>query len=317
MKNFGKGIVVLGMLAVTGAASMSWEHRFSGELREAGLLKRPLALGTREKLGQTSSAVALGGLRTLVATFLNLRAFDYFETRNWHDLEKTYDVIVELAPNTRYYWENGSWHLAYNAAGDYQQDPRLPALRRREAWKEAIARGREFLEAGIRNNPDDWHLRADLGRLLEDPHKIQDHAAGAEAFRTAWETGKAPMFIRRSYFYSLARVPGRQSDALALGRGMFRDPRNRLPTLLAVLFVLETRAGTTERPLELADRLFDSETAAYQVMSLYWHRSAEQLPMDGVADLLRQLEARLGIPAARSVFSSPGPTFMAAPSQPR
>lgn len=246
-----------------------------------------------------------------------LRAYDYFETRKWHDLAETYDIIVELAPNTRYYRENGSWHLAYNAAADYQQDSRLPALRRREAWKEAIIRGREFLEAGIRNNPDDWHLWADLGHLLEDPQKIPDHAAATEAFRSAWETGKAPLFVRRFYFYSLARITGRQSEALALGRELFRDPHNRLPTLLAVLFALETRAGTAEPPLDLARRLFGDKKAAYPVMSLYWHRNAEQLPMDGVADLLRQLEARLGIPAARSVFTSHGPTPLDAFPPPR
>lgn len=317
MKNSAKGILVLGMLAASGAASMSWEHRFSAELRAAGLLKRPLALGTREKLGQTSSAVALGGLRTLVATFLNLRAYDFFETRKWHDLAHTYDIIVELAPNTRYYWETGSWHLAYNASADYRQDPKLPPLRRREAWREAIAEGREFLQAGIRNNPDDWHLQADLGRLLEDARKIPDYAVAAEAFRAAWETGKAPLFIRRSWFYALARAPGRQAGALALGREMFRDPRHHLPTLSAVLFALESQGGTAEQPLELAGRLFGGEQEAYRVMCLYWHRSAERLPMDGVAALLRQLETRLGIPAARSVFSSPAATPEDAPPPPR
>ncbi len=295
------------MLATSGAASMSWEQRFSRELRAEGLLKRPLALGTSEKLGQTSSAVALGGLRTLVATFLNLRAYDYFETRKWHDLAHTYGIIVELAPNTRYYWENGSWHLAYNASADYKQDTRLPALRRHEAWKEAIIEGRDFLQAGIRNNPDDWRLRAALGRLLEDPRKLTDYAAAADAFRSAWDTGGAPLFIKRSYFYALARVTDRQAEALALGRELFRDPHNRLPTALGVLFALEIRAGTSEQPLELANRVFGGETVAYQVLSVYWRRNVEQLPMDGVADVLHQLEARLHVPAKRSVFASSGP----------
>ena len=307
MKNFGKGIVVLAMLVATGAARMPWEHRFAGELRAAGLLKRPLALGTREKLGQTSSAVALGGLRTLVATFLNLRAYDFFETRQWHDLAGTYDVIVELAPNSRYYWESASWYMAYCASADFKEDPKLPPLRRREAWKEAVARGRAYLDAGIRNNPDDWHLYGDLGRLLEDPLKILDHPAAAKAYRAGWETGNAPMFIRRFYFAALARVPGCQDEALALGRELFRDPHNRLPTMLAVLFALETRAGAHDPPLDRAVRLFGSESSAYQAMALYWRRTAEQMPMDGVADLLRQLEARLGVPADRSVFSKPLP----------
>ena len=132
----------------------------------------PLEIATRDRIGQTSSAVALGGLRTLVATFLNLRAFTYFTEQRWDDVADTYDTIVDLAPHTRYYWETGSWHLAYNAASYYLNDSELPPLRRREAWRASILRGRAFLERGIRNNPDDWSLLANLGMLLSDPIQI-------------------------------------------------------------------------------------------------------------------------------------------------
>jgi hypothetical protein len=118
------GIVAIALL-VFGGLRLPFEARLSGELRAAGLFPPPLEIGTRDKIGQTSSAVALGGLRTLVATFFNLRAFTFFTEQRWADVGDTFETIVDLAPRTRYYWETGSWHQSYNAASYYMNDSKL------------------------------------------------------------------------------------------------------------------------------------------------------------------------------------------------
>ncbi|MEY5013405.1 MAG: hypothetical protein RLY69_1120, partial [Verrucomicrobiota bacterium] len=150
MRGWCKILILVVLLLAFGAARMPYERELGKSLRDAGLFPPTLQIGTRERIGQTSSAVALGGLRTLVATFLNLRAFTYFTERRWDDVEETFNTIVDLAPHTRYYWETGSWHLAYNAASYYINDSKLPPLRRREAWRMSILKGRAFLERGIR-----------------------------------------------------------------------------------------------------------------------------------------------------------------------
>ena len=115
MKSWQKtGILVVALVAF-GAARMPFEAALSRELRQAGLTPPPLDIATRDKIGQTSSAVALGGLRTLVATFMNVRAFGFFQEQRWDDVADTFETIVALAPRTRYYWEPGAWHMAYNA----------------------------------------------------------------------------------------------------------------------------------------------------------------------------------------------------------
>ena len=124
------GILLLALLAF-GAARLSFEKHILDEHREHGLAQKAADIETRDKIDQTSSAVALGGLRTLVATFLNIRAHGFFQEQRWNDLERTYHTIVDLAPHTRYYWEFGAWHLSYNAAAYYIHDSELPALRRR------------------------------------------------------------------------------------------------------------------------------------------------------------------------------------------
>jgi tetratricopeptide (TPR) repeat protein len=307
-------IVVLAVaLLGFGAARLPFEAGLSRELRAARLMPPPLEIGTREKIGQTSSAVALGGLRTLVATFLNLRAFTFFTEQRWNDVESTFGMIVDLAPRTRYYWETGSWHLAYNAASYYLNDSKLPPLRRREAWRSSIHKGRAFLERGIRNNPDDWSIHANLGFLLSDSNKFhafrdanETFAAAAEAYRNAHETGKALGYVRRAWFYSLARVEGREDEALEFARTLYADsPQNHTPTLLVLLVVLEAYENPEMDVAARAIELFGTPEKAYEALSAHWQRTRERFPVYGVSRALESLEKTLSIAPAESIFSQP------------
>jgi tetratricopeptide (TPR) repeat protein len=295
-------IFIVGLLAAGGIRAW-WEIPFSTELRAKGLLAKPVDTGTRDKIGQTSSAVALGGLRTLVATFLNIRAFSYFETKRWDELAETYDVIVDLAPQTPYYWETGGWHLAYNAASDYRYDSTLPALRRREAWQDSISRGRVFFERGVRTNPDDWEISAGLGRLLSDPNKQLDFPAATAAFKAAVASGKAPPFMRRSQLFAMARSPGQEAESLSMARQLFSDSSNRVATLNCLLLALECRAAPERPPLTVAHAIFKNDTSAYDQLCDYWVRVRERYPLNGVATALQELEKSLFVSTEKSVFN--------------
>ena len=294
-------ILAAGLLAAGGLRA-SWEAPFTAELRTAGLLAKPVEMGTRDKIGQTSSVVALGGLRTLVATFLNLRAFSFFEDKRWDDLAETYDLIVDLAPNTIYYWDSGGWNLAYNAASYYRFDSELPALRRREGWRESILRGRAFYERGAKMNPDDWKINAALGRLLSDCNKLVDFPAAAAAFKASADTGRAPSYVRRSQLFAMARTPGLEAESLDLARRLYMDPSNRVATLSCLLLALECRAAPDRPPLKVARAIFESDAAAHDQLSDYWVRVRERFPLEGVATALQELEKQLAIPAEKSVF---------------
>jgi tetratricopeptide (TPR) repeat protein len=312
---------VLGVaLLAFGTARLPFEARLNRQLRTAGLFPQPLEIGTTERIGQTSSAVALGGLRTLVATFLNLRAFTYFTEQRWTDVESTFGMIVDLAPRTRYYWETGAWHMAYNAAAYYLNDSKLPPLRRREAWRSSILKGRSFLERGVRNNPDDWSILANLGFLLSDANKLhafrdpnEAFAAAADAYRRAHETGNALPYVRRSWLYALARVEGREDEALSLARKLYADgPQNRTPTLMVLLFVLEARENPDMDLTARAIELFGTAEKAYDALSGHWLRTRERFPVHGVSAAMESLEKKLSIPPEKSIFKQP----MAPPAGP-
>ncbi len=308
------GILALAILAM-GAARLPFEAALSHDLREAGLFPPAMEIGTRERIGQTSSAVALGGLRTLVATFLNLRAFTAFTEQRWSDVEDTFNTIVDLAPRTRYYWETGSWHQAYNAASYYINDSKLPALRRREAWRESILKGRSFLERGIKNNPDDWSICANLGFLLSDTNKFpafrnsnKSFSDAAEAYRKSAATGKAMGYVKRSMFYSLARVEGREAEALELAHTLYAEsPKNHTPSLLALMFVLEAHENPSMDLERRAVEIFGTPQKAYDALSAHWMRTREKFPIYGVSSALQALEKTLTISTEKSIFKQPMP----------
>lgn len=336
MKRARRPLILLLAVLATGAARLPLEDRLTRTLKEQGLLPVPLGVTTREKIGQTSAVVALGGLRTLVATFLHLRAFDYFTQQRWGDVDETFQLIVDLAPRTRYYWETGSWHQAYNAAAYYLYDSDLPPLRQREAWRSSILRGRQFLERGIRNNPGAWTLYANLGFLLSDANKFQafgdvgqSFSDAADAYHKAAQTGQALAYVERARLYSLARAPGREQEALEVARELHQTRRNRTPTLLAVLFVLEIDQDPTLDAMALAVELYGDERAAYEGLSSHWLRKRERFPAgERLAAVLMELERRLAVLPSDSVFQvqqvspAPGdwlqdPTGEAGPVRPR
>lgn len=313
MKVVRKMVILLAVLLVFGGARLHFERKMMEDFRQAGLMRAKMDIGTRDKIDQTSSAVALGGLRTLVATFLHLRAHVCFEDRRWDDLEDTYGTIVDLAPHTRYYWETGSWHLAYNAASYFLHESSMPTLRRREQWRSFVHRGRDFLERGIRNNPEDWRLHANLAHMLRDPNKylaFRDREAcllaAADAYGKAAELGSySPLLMERFRFYCLVRVSGREEESLQLARSLYSDPRHRRPTLKMLLYVLECHAKP-ERDVEaLALEIFGDAKKAYESLARHWQRNREGYPSHGVAEGVVHLERLLGIPTPQSILAQP------------
>ncbi len=315
MRSGLKIVILCAALLGLGAARMPFEAGLSREMKSIGLLPPKIQISTSEKIGQTSSAVALGGLRTLVASFLNLRAFSLFTERKWDKVENTFYTIVDLAPHTRFYWDSGFWHMAYNASSYYAYGSDLTPLRRRELWREYILKGRAFLERGIRNNPGDWSLHADMGFMLTDPYKLgvfgnlnETFTAAAKAYHDSDATGKAPAYVRRFHMYALARVQGREKESLALVRALYAEGRqNRTTTLTVLLLVLEAHENPSMDVTKRAIELFGSPKNAYETLCIHWRRTNEHFPVYGLASAISSLEDTLSIPEKDRILNKPIP----------
>ena len=308
----GKRYAVLALaVLVMGAARLPFEQSLSKELADEGLTPPKLEVETGDKLGQTFSAVSLGGLRTLVATFMNLRAFTFFTEQKWGEVAESYNIIVDLAPRTRYYWETGSWHQAYNAASYYLYDSSLPALRRKFAWQDSILTGRRFLERGIRNNPNDPVLKQRLGSLLSDPNKVLAFGEPSKAFEDSYEaywsavmTGSSRDYSKRAALYSLARVPGREEEALQLALEIRSEMDLRPPpTVLGLLYTLRYHDDPEQSVLELVDEVFPTRETAYQILGSIWMRARDRFPVYGIAKALVLLEREFGVSPADSILN--------------
>jgi hypothetical protein len=307
------GLVIL----VAGAVRLPLEASLTSELQRENLLPPRLEIGTGERLGQTFSAVSLGGLRTLVATFLNLRAYSYFEIQKWADVADTYNLIVDLAPRTKYYWDAGSWHLAYNAASHYLYESQLPPLRRKLLWKSYILAGRDFLERGVRNNPDHPMLHERLGFLLADSNKVMAfgdpetaYEASYEAYKAAADTGLARSFTKRAALYSLVRVPRRENEALDLLLEIKSEQNKLQPTAMAMLYVLEYQRDPEQTVIGLVDKVFPSHKQAYEILGRLWMNGRDRFPMHGVARAISHLELEFGIQEEKSLLNRPLPPMV-------
>ena len=66
-----KSAIILLLLLLAGIVRAPFERPLGRDMRTENLLPQPIGFETTEALGQTSAAIALGGLRSLVAAVLN------------------------------------------------------------------------------------------------------------------------------------------------------------------------------------------------------------------------------------------------------
>jgi len=303
-----KIIVVFLGLTAAGLTKMSHEQKFTEELREAGLAPPVLKAEQWAQMSQNGLAGAFGGLRSVLAFFKSLEAHGYFENQEWYRLKTSYKLITSLDPYNPFYWEQGSGHLAYNAASWARSQRDQPEKKRLSIEREYLEAGDEMLREGIRYLPQDAGLWAEIGRIWSHPLKRPDIPRAAEAWKNASELSDNPVY-HRNYFYALARIPGREKEALNLGIELLEIyPRNlTIPNFRSVLWALYQNPLL---PLDMRKptlkQLFGSKKRAYRDLYNYWFRIQDDqyYPGDVEADL-RQLIIDLKVPFAFNPFLSP------------
>ena len=297
-------VVIICILLGFGAAKLRFEDRLAQDMVAQQLIQPPLKEGTSLRLGQTGAAVALGGLRSLVASIWNLRAFVHFENLDWLKLEQSYEVITTLQPQTTHYWDTGAWHLHTNASVYYKENKDLSPIRRSAMQLAYIRKGAAFLTEGVRQNPDDWRLHLALARLWNDRHKLPDPARALGHYEDTLACQSLPDYrrsqLRRFAFYVMTQVQGRERDAYALGLALFKEsPQNHTPNLVCCLFALQNALEVPEAE-RLADaQLFPNKKTQLLWLKNFWSRRNQDYPMDGVRRKINELEQEVGDPRAK------------------
>ena len=234
-----RSALVLLFLVLFGVLRLPIESRLSEQHRSAYFHQAQLGLDLREQVGQLGFLAALSGFRSLVADVVFIQAHVAWERTEWGRVFLLFREATTLQPRSVMFWDMAAWHMAWNASVAALHDPTQPNdYLRRKAQKEYFALGRDFLERGIKNNPERPELYESLGRLYKD--KLGDHAAAARCYARAAALPGAPEYDKRFVAYELSFAPGREHEAYTALRQLYDlGEHERLPTLLTRLKYLE------------------------------------------------------------------------------
>ena len=234
------GIIAL-LLLVFGGLRLPIESRLTEQHRSAYFRQARLGLDLREQIGQLGFLAALSGFRSLVADVVFIQAHVAWERTEWGRVLLLFREATTLQPRSILFWDMAAWHMAWNASVAALHDGKLPNdFLRRKAQREYIDLGKDFLERGIKNNPERPQLYESLARLYKE--KLQNHAAAANCYARAAALPGAPEYDKRFAAYELSFAPGHEREAYdALRRLYDQGPHERLPTLLTRLKFLEEK----------------------------------------------------------------------------
>ena len=233
---------LLGLL-LFGAARLPMEHALTQTHRALRFRAVDFNLDLREQLGQAGFIAALSGFRSLVADALFIEAHVAWERTEWGRVLFLFRQVTTLQPRAVLFWDMAAWHMAWNASVAALNDKTQPRLALRvKAQREYFALGKDFLERGIKNNPDRPQLYEALARLYKEKYK--NHERASEFFAKAAALPGAPSYERRFSAYELSYCEGREREAYDRLRRLYdKGEKERLPTLITRLKFLENKLG--------------------------------------------------------------------------
>ena len=227
-------LLAFGVMKLPAERALSLQHR---QLQFADIAN----LDLREKIGQVGFVAALSGFRAVVADFLFIEAHVAWERTEWGRVLFLFRQVTSLQPHVPLFWDMAAWHMAWNASAAAMNDQSQPRLALRvKAQREYFAIGKDFLERGIKNNPDRPQLYEALARLYRDKYNDHDHAS--EFFAKASALPGAPSYDKRFSAYELSYCEGREREAYERLRALYDEgEKERLPTLIKRLKFLEEK----------------------------------------------------------------------------
>ncbi|MGI8481329.1 MAG: hypothetical protein ACR2MF_04595 [Chthoniobacterales bacterium] len=236
-----RALLIVVALALFGSAKLPVERRIAAAHRNLHFRAVDFGIDLREQLGQLGFVAALSGFRSLVADVLFIEAHVAWERTEWGRVLLLFRQVTTLQPRAILFWDMAAWHMAWNASVAALNDTKQPRLAlRMRAQHEYFAVGRDFLERGIRNNPERPELYETLARLYRDKYK--DHENAAEFFEKASGQPGARAYDERFAAYELSYCEGREREAYERLRTLYNaGEKERLPTLISRLKYLEMK----------------------------------------------------------------------------
>lgn len=248
----------------------------------------PPATDRQDKLSRQLSVFAMGGLRTLAAEILAMDATSAWLQQDWPRARSRWEQITTLCPHRPSYWSRAARDMAKNAVAHVNSLKRLSEHERATQAKEYLDKAEQFYLEGLAANPDSLLLQLDLAGYYEDLARRPQFSKAAEAYRKALDMGASDMY-ERWVFYNLCRIRGREKEAWALGRELFKRPRHHTPSVRCLLFTLQNKLQLPQGERLSIKDLFKTDERARKQLRSYLHNTL-RFPVYGVAEYLQTPE---------------------------
>jgi hypothetical protein len=237
--------LALTIIVAGGAARMPVEQRHTQALRATGVLQKPLGLSLREDLGQSLFIATLGGLRSPVASIMELRSVEPWMKGNWGVVEECYAICTKLQPHEEHYWDQRAWHQACNARDSYLWDSTFTQTNREVYAQQSVNNGIRTLKEAVQWLPESWKLWERLGNYASmDYNQHPDYRLAADCYAKAASIKGAPGVYKRFAVYQLSYIPEREKEAWDRLMAFYNDPTgaNHLPRVdIDLVYLFYTR----------------------------------------------------------------------------
>lgn len=238
-------VPVIVVLVIFGLIRSPFEDGIRRKMVEAQLLLPPPGHTAMQQMSQSALMGTLGGLRSLVATFLVLEAFGHFSNKEWDELQKNYTLITNLEPRDESHWESVVWHLGINATANMEIDTKLPAFERKRRFNKYALAAIEMGELGLKQLPHSSAIRIQLAEVYRE--KLKDPCETARLYKDCIGLEGAPGYVDRFYGYFLADCAGNEKEAYEYLMNLYRaEERHHKGTLIQKIEELEEKLGIPE-----------------------------------------------------------------------
>ena len=206
-----KPVLALVILLGFGLLRSPCEDSLRSKLIEARLLLPLPGHTAMQQMSQSALMGTLGGLRSLVATFLTLEAFEHWSNKEWDELNRTYAIITNLEPRDETHWVSVVWHIGINATASVQNNDDLPPFERERLFNQYALEAVRLGEAGLKQLPGSVLIRKQLGEVYRE--KLRDYCAAARVYKEMLGLPGCPPYAARFHGYFLAKCPGHEQEA--------------------------------------------------------------------------------------------------------
>ncbi len=231
-------MLILAILLGFGSLRGPYEDGLRKQFIESRLLLPPPGRTAMTQMSQSALIGTLGGLRSLAATLLVLKAFDHFSNKEWAELNRCYKMITNLEPRDESHWVAVIWHVGINATASVQFNESIPLFERKRLYHEYAQEAIELGRVGLEQLPDSVPIRLQLAEVYKE--KLKDYCAAAYLYKEMQGLPGCPAYAIRFHGYFLANCPGHEQEAYDHLMNLYRQgDRHHLPSLFVAIKKME------------------------------------------------------------------------------